>query len=145
MSFGAGVDVTEVVVNSATEIVATVSIAMSATPGLRTVVVTNPDASSGTRVNGFRVTLPPPQVTLAWNGKARDRVRPSETPLSADGQLDGTLTATVTGPGGARTVTRLVLTAGGGTWDTIPQQPDVGARGRRTRWTHRCGTRRTGR
>jgi subtilisin family serine protease len=121
VSFGSGVDVTEVTFSSATEIVATVSIAMSATPGLRTVVVTNPDASTGTRVDGFRVTLPPPQVALTWNGKERDRVRQSETQLTADGQLDGTLTATVTGPGGPRTVTGLVLTASsGGQWDTIP-------------------------
>jgi hypothetical protein len=58
-------------------------------------------------------------VTLAWNGKVRDRVRQSEGAAVGDGQLDGTLTATVAG--GPRTVKRLVLTfPGGGQWDTIP-------------------------
>ena len=62
---------------------------------------------------------PPPAMTLAWNGKVRDRARQSEGAAVADGQLDGTLTMTVAG--GPHTVKRLVLTtAGGGQWDTIP-------------------------
>ncbi|MGH7357722.1 MAG: hypothetical protein ACREJR_02790 [Candidatus Rokuibacteriota bacterium] len=59
-------------------------------------------------------------LTLAWNGKIRDRVNPSEG-LGTDGALDGTLTATLAG--GTRTVTQLVLVASGagtGQWDTIP-------------------------
>ncbi len=121
VSFEAGVDVTAVAVSSDTEIVATLSIPMSATLGPRTVTVTNPDSSSATRVGAFTVTLPPPHMTLVWNGKIRDRVGPSEGAPAPDGALDGTLTATMTG--GARTVRQLVLVAsGGGTgqWNTVP-------------------------
>jgi subtilisin family serine protease len=121
VSFGAGVDVTAVAISSDAEIVATLSIPVSATLGPRTVTVTNPDASSATRVGGFTVTLPPPHVALAWNGKIRDRVGPAEGGPAPDGQLDGTLTATVTG--GPRTVKRLVLVASGaasGQWNTVP-------------------------
>jgi hypothetical protein len=60
-------------------------------------------------------------MTLVWNGKIRDRTRPAEGAPVADGQLDGTLTATLTG--GARTVKQVVLVASGGgsgQWDTIP-------------------------
>ena len=58
-------------------------------------------------------------MTLAWNGKIRDKVGQGETALAADGTADGTLTATLTGPG--RTVKQLVLVASGaasGQWDT---------------------------
>lgn len=78
---------------------------------------------SGTATGGFDLTVANSTgagITLAWNGKIRDRVSPSEG-LGTDGALDGTLTATLTG--GTRTVTQLVLVAtGGGTgqWDTIP-------------------------
>ena len=60
-------------------------------------------------------------MTLVWNGKIRDRVGPAEGAPAPDGALDGTLTATVTGP--ARTVKRLVLVASGagsGQWNTVP-------------------------
>jgi hypothetical protein len=92
--------------------------------------VTNPGGGSATLAGGFGVTAPgapppppplPPGVTLVWNGKAQDRVGPTEGQGTPDGYLDGTLTATVTG--GARTVTRVVLVAtngGWGQWDTIP-------------------------
>ena len=59
-------------------------------------------------------------MTLGWNGKVRDRVGQGEVALTADTALDGTLTATVTGPG--RTVKQLVLVATGtatGQWDTV--------------------------
>ena len=121
VSFGAGVDVTAVAVSSDTEIVATLSIPMSAGLGPRAVTITNPDASSATRVGGFTVTLPPPHVAIVWNGKIRDRVAPNEGPVGPDGAMDGTLTATLTG--GARTVRQLVLVAsraGSGQWNTIP-------------------------
>ena len=121
VSFGAGVAVTAVTVASDREIVATLDIPLNATLGPRTVTVTNPDATSVSRAGAFTVTLPPPHVSLVWNGKVRDRVGPTEGQGAPDGQLDGTLTATVTG--GARTVTQLALVATGGgvgDWDTIP-------------------------
>ena len=66
-------------------------------------------------------TPPPSGITLVWNGKAQDRVGPTEGQGAPDGYPDGTLTATVTG--GTRTVARVVLVATGGgigQWDTIP-------------------------
>jgi hypothetical protein len=57
-------------------------------------------------------------LSLAYNGKLRDRVGPGNTALGADGTLDGTLTATLSAPGG-RTVTGLRLDSSQpGTWDT---------------------------
>ena len=106
---------------------------MDATIGPRTVTVTNPDASSATRAGGFTVTLPPPHISLVWNGKIRDRVGQGEAALAPDGQLDGMLTATVTGPG--RTVKQLALMAGGAAWAS-------GTRCRRTEcgcWARRRG------
>jgi hypothetical protein len=47
-------------------------------------------------------------LTLAYNGKLRDRVGQGDTALGPDGALDGTLTATLSAPGG-RTVTALRL------------------------------------
>jgi hypothetical protein len=87
--------------------------------GTYTVVFDPTDMATG----GFDVTVAASSwagLTLAWNGKLRDRVSPSEG-LGTDGALDGTATATLTG--GARTVTQLVLEATGaasGRWDTIP-------------------------
>src|SRR5262245_7638357 len=123
LSVGAGVTVTGVVVPSATQLTATLAIALDAGVGLRDVVVTNLSGGSGTRTGGFTVTAPgaapppPAGVTLAWNGKVRARGGQWEGGARGAGALDGTVTATVTGP--PRTVTRLVLT-GGGQWDTIP-------------------------
>ncbi|HWC01721.1 MAG TPA: S8 family serine peptidase [Methylomirabilota bacterium] len=121
VGFGAGVSVSAVAFVSDAELVATVSIDANATLGPRTVTVSNPDASSATRVGGFTVTLPPSHIALVWNGKIQDRVGQGETALTPDGGLDGMLTATLTGPG--RTVKQLVLDAGGaasGRWDTVP-------------------------
>src|SRR5207249_2999882 len=61
----------------------------------------------------------PPAVTLSYNGKLRDRVGQDNNALTADGQLDGTFTLTLSG--GTRTVTGLTLTNSvGGIWDTLP-------------------------
>src|SRR5207237_4223238 len=54
----------------------------------------------------------------AYNGTLRDRVGQGNTALAADGALDATLTATLTGAAG-RAVTRVRLQSGGqGLWDT---------------------------
>jgi hypothetical protein len=87
--------------------------------GTYTVLLDPPDMATGT-LDVTVATSTGAGITLAWNGKIRDRVNPSEG-LGPDGALDGTLTATVTG--GAPTVTQLVLEAtgaGSGRWDTIP-------------------------
>jgi len=64
------------------------------------------------------VTVVGPSLTLAYDGKLRDRVGPGSTGLGADGTPDGTLTATLSAIGG-RTVTRLQLQSSApGTWDT---------------------------
>ncbi len=127
LSLGAGVTVTNVTVPSATQLLATLNIAVDAAVGLRDVTVTNPGGGGATLAGGFSVTAPgappppPPGVTLAWNGKIRDRVYQGEGPPGPDGALDGTLTASLVGP--ERTVKQLVLAAGGaasGRWDTIP-------------------------
>lgn len=78
---------------------------------------------AGMATGGFDVTVTPSTavaLTLAWNGKIRDRVGQGETALSPDGAMDGTLTGTLLG--GARTVQQLVLDVPGtgNRWDTIP-------------------------
>jgi glucose/arabinose dehydrogenase len=63
-------------------------------------------------------TPTPATLTLAFNGKLRDRVGQGSLALGADGALDGTLTATLSAQGG-RTVTGLRLDSDGpGFWDT---------------------------
>ena len=64
---------------------------------------------------------PPASIALSFNGQIRDRVGEGETALSADGQMDGTFTVTLSAGSGNRTVTRLDLArAGQGNWDTQP-------------------------
>ena len=60
----------------------------------------------------------PPSLTLRYLGKLRDRVGQGNTWLGADGALDGTLTVTLSAPGG-RTITGLQLESSApGVWDT---------------------------
>jgi hypothetical protein len=74
--------------------------------------------SDGTTVTATTTAAPPPTLSLAFNGKVRDRVGQGNTALAADGALDGTLTATLSASGG-RTVTGLSLqSTGPGLWDT---------------------------
>src|SRR5207247_6533683 len=83
----------------------------------RNVAVTNSNGGAGTLPSGFTVvSVPPATVTLAYNGKLRDRVGQGETALRADGALDATLTATGSGSGG-RTVTGLRLDSN---WASAP-------------------------
>ena len=82
-------------------------------------MVTNPDNGAGTLTNGFTVNVPAPAtLTLAYNGRARDKVGGGDTALAPDGALDGTITLMLSAAGG-RTVTALQLQNGiGGVWDT---------------------------
>ena len=58
----------------------------------------------------------PAALTLAYNGKVRDRVGQGEGALGPDGALDATLTATLSASGG-RTVTGLRLDSN---WASAP-------------------------
>jgi subtilisin len=85
-------------------------------PGVTvTVKVTFSDGTTATAATNVSA---PPALTIAYNGKLRDRVGQGTTALTTDGALDGTLTATLSATGG-RTVTGLTLqSTGPGTWDT---------------------------
>src|SRR2546425_1484578 len=69
--------------------------------------------------SGFTVNVPvPATVTLAYNGKLRDKVGGGDTFLGGDGAADATMTLTLRAAGG-RTVTALQLSNGiGGTGGT---------------------------
>jgi len=60
VSFGAGVTVNSVTVNSNTQISTNITVSSSATPGMRNVTVTNLDNQSATKTNGFEVRALPP-------------------------------------------------------------------------------------
>src|SRR3989442_2856319 len=79
----------------------------AATGGPRAVTVTNQNGGGGTLANGFTVNVPvPATVTLAYNGKLRDKVGGGDTFLGAEGPT----AATQTRPPSAcrrRTVTKL--------------------------------------
>ena len=85
-------------------------------PGRRlTLIATFSDGSTATAVTTVSA---PATLSAVYSGKVRDRVGPGNTALGADGQLDGTLTATLSASGG-RTVTGLQLQSDApGAWDT---------------------------
>jgi hypothetical protein len=115
---GTGVSVSNVSVVSTAQLTATLTFASAAPFGARDVTVTNPAGGSSMLPGGVTVTTTPAALTLAYNGKLRDRVGQSETALGSDGALDGTLTATLAATGG-RTVTALRLDSDApGIWDT---------------------------
>jgi subtilisin family serine protease len=116
---GVGITASNVSVGSATQLTATLTIASGAALGARDVTVTNSGGGAGTLAGGFTVaSAAPATLTLAYNGKLRDRVGQGNTALAPDGALDGTLTATLSASGG-RTVTALRLDSNApGTWDT---------------------------
>jgi hypothetical protein len=117
VSAGAGITVGNVAFVSSTQLTAKFTIAAGATLGPRNVRVTVPTGDMGTLSNGFTVN-PAVTLTLAYNGKLRDRVGGADTARVADGAADGTLTMTLSATGG-RTVTALRLQNGiGGVWDT---------------------------
>src|SRR5436190_9831194 len=78
------------------------------------------DGTTATAVTVATAVVPtnPPSLALTYNGLLQDRVAPSSVGVAADGALDGTLTATLSAPGG-RTITRLQLhSSAPATWDT---------------------------
>jgi subtilisin family serine protease len=119
VSFGSGITVSNLAVASSTQLTATLTIAAGAALGSRDVTVTNSIGGSGTLAGGFSVaSAGAASLTLVYNGMLRDRVGQGNTALAPDGALDGTLTVTLTAPGG-RTVTGLRLDSNApGTWDT---------------------------
>jgi hypothetical protein len=115
---GPDVTVSNVTVKSPTQLAATLAFASTAPPGARNVIVANSSGGSGMLPGGVTVTGAPAALTLAYNGKLRDRVGQGETALGPDGAPDGTLTATLSA-GGGRTVTALRLDSNApGVWDT---------------------------
>jgi hypothetical protein len=58
-TFGAGITVNSTTFKSSTELTAEITIASSASPGVRTVTVTNPDTGVGSLASGFTVTTAP--------------------------------------------------------------------------------------
>ena len=74
--------------------------------------------SDGSTASAMTTVSTPPTLTLAYNGKLRDRVGPGNTALAPDGAPDGTLTARLNASGGG-TVTALRLhSTAPGNWDT---------------------------
>lgn len=121
-AFGAGITVNSTIVNSATELIADITIAAAATLGSRDVTVSNPGGQSATRSGGFRVLPPPPTLTLSYLGKLRDKVGQSATSMGSDGVFDATFAVTVQSTFGvSRTVTELELrrSDAAGIWDTV--------------------------
>ena len=60
----------------------------------------------------------PPNLTMSFNGKLRDRVGRGDRLLSPDGSLDTTFTVNLLAGSGNRTVTKLDLRRGGNIWNT---------------------------
>ena len=80
VSFGAGITVNSVTWNSSIQLTVSITIAGGATPGARTITVTNPDTQSGTLVSGFTVFLPAPTVSsVTANTGAQGQTLPSVT------------------------------------------------------------------
>ena len=65
----------------------------------RSLTLTATFSDGSTASASTTVSAAPATLTLAYNGKLRDRVGQGETALGPDGALDGTLTATLSGSG----------------------------------------------
>jgi len=119
-----GVTVSNVSVGSATQLTATLVIASGAAVGARDVTVTNSGGGGGTLIGGFTVVnATSATLTVAYNGKQRDKVGEGQAALGSDTRLDGTATVRLTGSGG-RTIIALRLTDPvptdpGGEWNTL--------------------------
>jgi len=117
-SINGGVTVNSVTFVSPIQLVVNIS-TVGASTGAKDVTITNPDGQSLTG-DGL-LTVLSPIVSLAFNGKLRDRVGQGEPGMSPDGALDGTFAVTLGMGSGARTVTALdLISRRGGHWDTIP-------------------------
>jgi subtilisin family serine protease len=125
--FGAGISVNQTTRNSATELVANLTIATSAAVGPRNVTVTNPGGQTAILTGGFAVAPASPSLSLKYVGKLRDKVRQSGTSVAADGSVDATFAVTIQSTlGVSRTVTTLELRRSdmaGVIWDTDPSTP----------------------
>jgi hypothetical protein len=83
-----------------------------------TVTVRDSVGSTASASRSVMVANTPASLSVAYNGKSRDRVGQGNTALAPDGVADGVLTATLSASGG-RTVTGLALQSSGpGAWDT---------------------------
>ncbi|HYR14858.1 MAG TPA: hypothetical protein VEQ67_11655, partial [Mycobacterium sp.] len=90
-------------------------------PGVTlTLTATFSDGTTAAAVAIATAVVPtdPPSLALTYDGKLRDNVGQGSVGLGGDGAPDGTLTATLSAPGG-RTITRLRLQSSApGSWDT---------------------------
>src|SRR6266545_1789782 len=92
-------------------------VTVTASFSLGTAPTASTASPSSVTVNNSQI-VSSPAMTLAYNGKARDRVGQGETALAPDGALDAALTVTLIGSGG-QTVTGLRLDSNWpGTWRT---------------------------
>src|SRR2546427_3629892 len=80
------------------------TIGSTAPLGPRDVVVTNPNGQTATRTGGVTVAPAPATLSLAYLGKARDKVGGGNASFGPDGGLDGSFQVTVGAGSGARTV-----------------------------------------
>src|SRR3989442_8759234 len=129
VSAGAGITVSNVAFVSSTRVTATFAIDSGATGGPRGVTVTNPNGSGGTLPNGFTVNVPvPATVTLAYNGKLRDKVGGGDTFLGGDGAADATMTLTLSAAGGGGVTALQPSDRIGGEHGATPAPPPAGVR-----------------
>jgi quinohemoprotein amine dehydrogenase alpha subunit-like protein len=73
-SFGAGITVGSVTVNSATRLTAVITVDPAATVGARTVTVNEPDGRTASRANGFTVTVKPSITSVSPTSIRRGRL-----------------------------------------------------------------------
>src|SRR5439155_20506017 len=91
---------------SSTQLSVALAIATPAALVLRDVTASHHVRPSPTRPSSVLVAQPPATLSLAFQGKLRDKVGQGNSALTADGALDGTFQVTLEAGSGARTVTR---------------------------------------
>src|SRR5437016_14309109 len=85
VSAGAGITVSNVAFVSSARLTASFVIDGSTTAGPRDVIVTNPGDGAGALTNGFTVNVPArATLTLAYNGRVRDKVGGGDTALRSE-------------------------------------------------------------
>lgn len=97
MSFGFGITVGTVTVDSATKLTAVISVSTTATTGARTVTVTAPDARVATLPNGFTVDAAPTITSVSPSSARRDGQPHSVTITGTGFQTGAVLTFSGTG------------------------------------------------